>query len=222
MSERPTRSEPATSLDPLAVLGEFGMPVHCERDAEIYAQDDPAEHCYRVVSGGVRIVKLMEDGRRHVAEFLMAGDLFGFDAFDTHDYAAQAITATEVRRYPRHIVERMSEQDSVLARALRMLTIRKLQQMHDRVLLLGYKTTLERLASFLLEMTRRGALDQRGRVELPMNRKDIADHLGMTLETVSRNFTQLRRHRLIEIDHSSYIEIRDRRGLARVANEPRR
>jgi CRP/FNR family nitrogen fixation transcriptional regulator len=222
MSERPTRGEPASRRDPLAVLGEFAVPLHCERDTEIYAQDDPAEHCYRVVSGGVRIVKLMEDGRRHVAEFLLAGDLFGFDALATHDYAAQAITATEVRRYPRHIVERLTEQDSVLAGALRMLTIRKLRQVHDRVLLLGYKTTLERLAAFLLEMTRRGALDQRGHLALPMNRKDIADHLGMTLETVSRNFTQLRRDRLIEIDRSSHIEIRDRRGLARVANAPRR
>jgi CRP-like cAMP-binding protein len=222
MSERPTRNERATRRDPLAVLSEFGIPLRCERDTEIYAQDDPAEHCYRIVSGGVRIVRLMEDGRRHVAEFLMAGDLFGFDVLDTHDYAAQAITATEVRRYPRQIVERLTEQNGALARALRILTIRKLRQMHERVLLLGYRTTLERLASFLLEMTGRGTPDQSGCVELLMSRKDIADHLGMTLETVSRNFTQLRQDRLIEMVHPSHIEIRDRRGLARAANTPRR
>ena len=211
------RTAPRDALD---LLEQFGTTITAERDREILGQGDRAEFCYKILSGCVRRVKLMEDGRRQVGEFLLAGDLFGFDVLDTHDFAAEAVSDVVLRRYPLRMVEALAESQLALARRLRDLTAASLRVAHGRLVLLGRKTASERIASFLLEMAERLPERGKGAVDLPMSRTDMADHLGLTIETVCRVLAHLRRDGTIAIERGA-VEIRDRVGLQQMASEPR-
>jgi CRP-like cAMP-binding protein len=206
--------------DALDLLEQFGSTVSVEREQEIHGQGDVAGSCYRILSGCVRLVKLMEDGRRQVGEFLMAGDLLGFDALDTHDFAAEAVSDVVLRRYPRRMVDALAESNVALARRLRDLTSVSLRTAHTRLLLLGRKTASERIATFLLEMAERLPQVRDRVLELPMSRTDMADHLGLTIETVCRVLAHLRRDGTIAIERAR-IEICDAVGLQQMASEPR-
>jgi len=155
---------------------------------------------------------LMEDGRRHVGEFLFPGDLFGWDVLDEHDFGAEAVTPATVRRYPRRSLEALADRDRTFAQQLRALTAGQLRASRERMVLLGRKTASERIASFLLEMARQMRAEGQGLIELPMSRADIADYLGLTIETVCRGLTQFRRHGIIAVERSKVV-VRDRRAL---------
>jgi len=211
------RPEPRDALD---LLEQFGSNVAIERDHEILSQGDRAEYCYKILSGCVRRVKLLEDGRRQVGEFLMAGDLFGFEALDTHDFSAEAVSDVVLRRYPRRMVEALAESQFAFARRLRDMAAVSLRLAHGRLMLLGRKTASERIASFVLEMAERLPGRNDRMVELPMSRTDMADHLGLTIETVCRVLAVLRREGTIAVARGG-VEIRDRAGLELMASEPR-
>jgi CRP/FNR family transcriptional regulator, nitrogen fixation regulation protein len=209
-----------TPRDALSLLEQFGTTVSVRADREIHAQGDEATCCYRVVSGCVRMVNLMEDGRRQIGEFLVAGDLFGFDALRTYDFAVEAVSDVVLRRYPRRMVDALAESNTGLARRLRDLTSSSLRMAHTRLLLLGRKTASERIATFLLEMAERLPPGEPAVLQLPMNRTDMADHLGLTVETVCRVLAHLRRAGTIAIERNS-IAIRDGVALQQIASEPR-
>jgi CRP/FNR family nitrogen fixation transcriptional regulator len=215
---------PPAPRDALDLLEQFGTTIAVQRDREIHGQGEEASFCFQILSGCVRMVKLMEDGRRQIGEFLMPGDLLGFDALDTHDFAAEGVTDVVLRRYPRRMVDALAESNAALARRLRNLTSVSLRMAHTRLLLLGRKTASERIATFLLEMAERlpmGATRVRaGVLDLPMSRTDMADHLGLTIETVCRVLAHLRRDGTIAIERGS-VEIYDNAGLQRIASEPR-
>jgi len=211
--------QPAPS-DALDLLEQFGGTMSIQREREIHCQGDQAASCYRILNGCVRLVKLMEDGRRQVGEFLMAGDLLGFDALDTYDFAAEAVTDVVLRRYPRRTVDALAESNVALARRLRDLTSVSLRTAHLRLLLLGRKTASERIASFLLEMAERLPQIHARVLDLPMSRTDMADHLGLTIETVCRILAHLRRDGTITIERNR-IEIHNGVGLQQMASEPR-
>lgn len=206
--------------DPLALLEQFGSTISVHRDREIYGQGDLAAYCYRVVSGCVRMVKLMEDGRRQVGEFLMAGDLIGFDVMGSYDFAAEAVSDVVLRRYPRQAVEALVERNYTLARWLREAASISLRMAYARLVLLGRKTASERIASFLLEMVERMPQSKPGRLDLPMSRTDMADHLGLTIETVCRVLAHLRRDGTLSIDRGCIV-VRDHASLRQIACEPR-
>jgi CRP/FNR family nitrogen fixation transcriptional regulator len=187
------------SPDTLDLLEQFGAAVSVQRDREIHAQGDQANCCYRIVRGCVRVVKLMEDGRRQISEFLMAGDLLGFDALDTFDFAAEAVTDVVLRRQAGAV---------------------SLRGAHARLVLLGRKTASERIATFLVEMAERLPPVRPGVLDLPMSRTDVADHLGLTIETVCRVLAALRREGTISIERAS-VTIRDAAALHQMASEPR-
>src|ERR1700749_3907053 len=107
------RPQPRDVLD---ILEQFGYTISVQHDREIHCEGDPAEFCYRIVAGCVRMVKLMEDGRRQICEFLMAGDLLGFDALDCYDFAAEAVSDVVLRRYPRRVVDALATTNMTLAR----------------------------------------------------------------------------------------------------------
>jgi CRP/FNR family nitrogen fixation transcriptional regulator len=211
-----------TGLEPdaMLLLEQIGTTIDVPRDYEFYAEGDPAEYCYRVLNGCIRTVRSMEDGRRQVGQFPMRGDRFGFDALDTHCYGAEAVSNAVVRRYPRAMVDNMAENYPALARCLRELALGHLRATHDRIMLLGRKSASERVASFVLDMELRCGKGGGGRLELPMARLDIADHLNLTVETVCRVLTMLKKEHIVAIGRTT-IEVRDRRALQALACDTR-
>jgi CRP/FNR family nitrogen fixation transcriptional regulator len=167
------------------VLSEFKY----TKGSEIYGEAEPAEYIYQVVDGSVRSYKLLSDGRRQIGAFHLAGDVFGLENGPRHRFTTEAIVDTTVRLMKRCSLEHVAGTDALVALDLLNMTTSNLQHAEDHMLLLGRKTSLERVAAFLLEMDRR--LSGAGVMALPMCRRDIADYLGLTLETVSRALSQL-------------------------------
>jgi CRP/FNR family nitrogen fixation transcriptional regulator len=159
------------------------------RGAEIFGEAEPAEYIYQVIDGSVRSYKLLSDGRRQINAFHLVGDIFGLENSGTHRFTAEAIIDTTVRLVKRVSLSHVAETDATVARDLLNMTANNLRHAEDHMLLLGRKTSLERVAAFLLEMDRR--LSAAGIMALPMCRRDIADYLGLTLETVSRALSTL-------------------------------
>ena len=152
---------------------------------------------YKVVSGAVRTYKLLSDGRRQIDAFHLPGDIFGVEAGEEHRFSAAAVTETRLivhRRDARVFVG----DDGSLAREVVVAMMRGLERAQEHMMLLGRKSAKERIASFMLALS--GRSGSRGNtIELPMSRTDIADHLGLTIESVSRAVTQLERDGLIEL-----------------------
>jgi CRP/FNR family nitrogen fixation transcriptional regulator len=167
------------------VLSEFKY----NKGTEIFGEAEPADYVYQVAAGAVRTHKLLSDGRRQIGAFHLAGDIFGLENGATHRFTAEAIVDTTVRLMKRCSLEHVAETDAMVALDLLNMTTSNLRHAEDHMLLLGRKTSLERVAAFLLEMDPR--LSAAGVMALPMSRRDIADYLGLTLETVSRALSQL-------------------------------
>ena len=185
------------------------------RNAEIYAEDEPAEYLYMVAKGAVRSYKLLSDGRRQIEAFYLPGDLFGIEAGDKHRFSAEAISGSTVWVVKRSVVDRVAQRDSAVARELWMLAAQHLERAQDHLLLLARHKAHERIAAFLLEMAKRSG-DAEGEVELPMARQDIADYLGLTIETVSRTFTEMVHAATISLRSTRRVLLRDRAALARL------
>jgi CRP/FNR family nitrogen fixation transcriptional regulator len=198
-------------LDALVGLERIGTRLSFARNDDIYAEGDGSDCWYKVVSGTVRICKLLADGRRHIAEFCFSGDCFGLDNTGERLYSAEAVDDIVVMRFPRKTTEAVIEQDPMLARLLRDVMLRDLANAHGRTLLLGRMTASERVAAFLLEMFNRR--DRTKSLDLPMSRNDIADYLGLTIETVCRTLSALKRDRVIAIPNAHRIELLDRDAL---------
>jgi len=183
------------------------------RNAEIYGETDPADYLYKVVSGAVRIYKILSDGRRQIGGFYLPGDVFGLESGDEHTLAAEAVTDAKVLIVKRSAVSALAARDATVASELYALTARELRRAQDRILLL-VKSAQERVASFLLEMTERAAAGNT--IDLPMSRQDIADYLGLTIETVSRTLTSLECAAAIEVPASRRIVLCNRSALTRL------
>jgi CRP/FNR family nitrogen fixation transcriptional regulator len=160
-----------------------------KKGAEIFGEKEPADYVYQVASGAVRSYKLLSDGRRQIGAFHLVGDIFGLEIGTEHRFTAEAIVNTTVRLLKRRSLELVAENDAKVARNLLSMTTTNLRHAEDHMLLLGRKTSLERVAAFLIEMDRRSTAA--GVLALPMCRRDIADYLGLTLETVSRALSRL-------------------------------
>lgn len=198
-------------IDALVALERIGSRRSFARDDEIYAEADPSDCWYRVISGTVRIGKLWADGRRHIAEFCFGGGCFGFDTVAERVFSAEAVGDVIVMRFPRRATERLIDADPRLVRRLCDMTLRDLAHAQTRMLLLGRMTAAERVASFLLEMFDRREAARA--LDLPMSRNDIADYLGLTIETVCRVLSAFRREGIIAIPNPHRIELRDRNAL---------
>jgi CRP/FNR family nitrogen fixation transcriptional regulator len=157
--------------------------------AEVFGEAEPAEYVYQVIDGAVRSYKLLSDGRRQIGAFHLVDDIFGLENGGVHRFTAEAIVDTTVRLVKRVSLAHVAESDATVARDLLNMTATNLKHAEDHMLLLGRKNSLERVAAFLLEMDHR--LTAAGIMALPMCRRDIADYLGLTLETVSRALSTL-------------------------------
>jgi CRP/FNR family transcriptional regulator, nitrogen fixation regulation protein len=182
------------------------------KDEEIYGEGEPAEYVYQVIRGAVRTYKLLSDGRRQIGAFHLAGDVFGLDPGSAHRLTAEAITDTTVRLVKRRSLEVAAGSNVKVAHHLWTMTAGDLRHAEDHMLLLGRKTAIERVATFLLEMDRR--LAKAGMMALPMCRRDIGDYLGLTLETVSRALSQLNDEGILMFSSARQIVLRNRQRLA--------
>ena len=200
----------------LVSLSEFSY----RKGTEIYGEKEPAEYVYQVKSGAVRSYKLLTDGRRQIGAFHLVGDIFGLENGSEHRFTTEAIVDTTVRLVRRHSLETVAQSDAMVARNLLSMTTNNLQHAEDHMLLLGRKTSLERVAAFLLEMDRR--LTAAGVMALPMSRRDIADYLGLTLETVSRALSRLHELGVIGFvgNTQRQIVLLDRQQLATLDLQP--
>ena len=204
---------PAASHELTDALEMMGAPMSFARNAEIYGENEPAEYLYKLVSGTVRTSKILNDGRRQIGEFYLPGDLFGHEVGSEHSFSAEAITDVKVIVIKRSAVEALAARDNDVARQLWAMTGRELQRMQEHILLL-IKSAQERVAGFLLEMAER--IKSTNEVELPMSRQDIADYLGLTIETVSRTLTILENSAAIQLSTSRRIVLRNRAALRRL------
>ena len=196
--------------DPIELMG---APMSFARNAEIYGENEPADYLYKVASGTVRTYKVLVDGRRQIGAFYLPGDIFGLETGEEHTFSAEAITDCRIIVIKRSAVEALAARDNDVARQMWALTARELQRVQDHIMVL-IKSAQERVAGFLLEMA--GRVPGREAVELPMSRQDIADYLGLTIETVSRTLTQLEKRAAIELPTSRRIVLRNRMALSRL------
>ncbi len=177
-------------LDPLASAG---MIVRLGRNAEILAQDESSAYCYQIVSGCVRTAMVMEDGRRQVGQFLFAGDLLGYETAGRQPYSASSITDVVLRRFRRAAIDDHAARAPAFDSHLRQYLAEQLRIARNRLALLGRGTAGERIMSFLREMRGRLCGDGSASFELPMKLVDVADYLGLALETVCRGVADLRK-----------------------------
>jgi CRP/FNR family transcriptional regulator, nitrogen fixation regulation protein len=198
---------------PAGPLGLMGAVMKFARNAEIYGEDEPAEFLYQVVSGAVRTYRMLDDGRRQIIAFYLPGDIFGVEAGEVHLSSAEAVGESQIVMVKRSSLMARADHERDLAKQLWTLTVRELQRVQQHSLVL-IESAEERVAGFLLEMAGRCSGSQI--VELPMSRQDIADYLGLTIETVSRTFTQLVQSGAIALETSRRIQLRNRAALSRL------
>jgi CRP/FNR family nitrogen fixation transcriptional regulator len=192
--------------------GAGGIKIRYAREEEIFGEGEPAEYVYRVLSGAVRTYRILRDGRRQIDEFHFAGGYFGIEAGPDHRTTAEAIADSTVLVARRVTAGDLADQRGDVTRQLLQLTMEGLQRRQDHVVLLGRKSACERVASLLLDLAERSGCQRT--LDVPMSRQDMADYLGLTIETVSRTLTQLQADGVIEIPTTRRIILRDRAALA--------
>jgi CRP/FNR family nitrogen fixation transcriptional regulator len=202
---------PSDPTDPLNKI--VGVTMSFPRNGEIYGEDESTDYLYKVISGAVRTYKIFGDGRRQVGAFYLAGDIFGLEMGVKHTFSAEVITSAKLLVIKRSAVMGLAEREGDVALRLWVLTARELFRVQDHTLLL-MKTARERVASFLLELAAR--VPAADFIELPMSRRDIADYLGLTVETVSRTLSDLQNAAAIELPNSRRIVLRNRTVLRRL------
>jgi CRP-like cAMP-binding protein len=190
------------------------VPMNFGRNAEIFAEGETAGYVYKLVSGDVRISQLLPDGRRQISAFHLPGDMFGFEVDDVHHASAEAIVPVKVIAFKWHSLFSATVSSRFVHELLNRTMI-GLRQTQDHLLLLGRKNALERLAAFLLEMARRSGSDDM--IDLAMPRHDIADYLGLTLETVSRMFAELKEEGIIRLESARRVHLVDMDKLKAMA-----
>jgi CRP/FNR family transcriptional regulator len=180
----------------------------------LFHEDDPADHIYEVTAGTVILYRLLSDGRRQVVDILGSGDLFGLSATGVHDCSAESLTPAEVRVLDRRDIEGSSDLQSHVNQCL----THRLEALHSHAVLLGRKSAQERVTSFLMRFVpHRGVVGCKGPqaggdstvVVLRMTRQEIADYLGLTIETVSRVLSDLKRRGVISIEKNDRIRLAD-------------
>jgi len=193
----------------------MGSQMKFAPNEEIFGESEPADYVYKVTKGAVRTYKILCDGRRQIGGFYLVGDIFGLEIGDTHQFSAEAINDATVMVIRRSTVVSLAERDCEVARELWNFTGRELRRVQDHMMLL-VKNAQQRVAGFLLEMSERLATTDA--LKLPMSRQDIADYLGLTIETVSRTMTQLASDHAIGLLSARQIVLRNRGALHQLSS----
>jgi CRP/FNR family transcriptional regulator, anaerobic regulatory protein len=211
--------EPVRQPPEIETLLGVGVAQDSAAGQTIVVEGEPRSHGFRVLSGAVRLVKGLADGRRQLIEFLVAGEYFGLVGAGQYAYSVEAIVPSKLARYPSAKLDAAVRANPALAERLLELARTDLERAHAQMLLLGRKTAEEKIASFLLALARRqGDRANPARVlHLPMSRQDMADYLGLTIETVSRTLTRLRQDALIALPSPQQVILQQRASLEALA-----
>jgi CRP/FNR family nitrogen fixation transcriptional regulator len=193
----------------------IGTVQNIPQDREIFTEGNGAEYFYKVVSGVVRTCRFLVDGRRQIDGFHVAGDIFGFEQGDQHLLSAEAVTDCTLIAYRRQKVDMLVSNDKHLSQELLNIAMRGMAKAQHHSMLLGRRGAMEKVAGFLLDWAREGA-GQRI-INLAMTRQDIADYLGLTIETVSRTLSQMERDNVIELPSTRQIRLRNLDALEDMA-----
>lgn len=202
MSQSSTFAQDASALND--AFHRHGAPMTVPRDAQIYAQDDSVEQLYRVIDGVVRTSRVTLDGRRQVGDFYYSGDIFGLESGPDHRFAAEALTDCTVMVVRRKAVRAVAG-DAALNGAILEAQRIEMERLEDHVVVLGRKSARERVAGFLRAIARRQDTEE---TDLAMGRQDMADYLGLTIETVSRTITQLQGEAIVAFPSSRRFQVR--------------
>jgi CRP/FNR family transcriptional regulator len=202
--------------------------LFCSRPAEtldanevLFWEGDAAEDLFEIVSGCLRLYKLMADGRRAITGFMFPGEILGVSFKDRYLFTAEAVTSVKLRRYSRAQMHASLARMPGLSREILAMACDELSAAQDQMLLLGRKTAEERIASFLLAVAKRTSKDGASvrEFDLPMARLDMADFLGLTIETVSRVLTKLKTKGIIALPSPHRVLVNKLSGLRHVAGE---
>lgn len=202
----------ALDVETLSDFRNQGGNIYLAAGEPLFHQGDPAECVFSLTSGVIKLNSILPDGRRQVIAFLFPGDFLGLETGDRHAFSAEAVGNAKLCRFLKSRFEHFAGRYPALAAARYRRTASELALAHQKIVMLGRKTAAERLASFLCDIHRRtgvGEADGVKLVPLPMKRSDIADYLGLTKETVSREFTRLRTSRIIRPHSLVLVEILD-------------
>jgi CRP/FNR family transcriptional regulator len=216
------RSQALCSVLDCTDLKEFknlGWTIRLEPGQTLFHEGDPATRVFTLTRGTLKLYKLLPDGRRHVSGFMYPGDFLGISVDDEHAFTAEALEEAQLCWFPRNRFDDFVESHPSLERELYRTAAHELAAGQRQMLLLGRKTAMERLASFLLSLANPAGPENRSAktVRLPMSRSDIADYLGLTKETVSRVLSAMRRDRLVRLHAIDQVELIDPEGLAKIA-----
>ena len=187
-----------------------------EPGQHLFHQGDDDRNIYKIESGLVRLYRVLNDGRRQIISFRFAGDILGFEAGTKRHCGAEAVTPVKVRSLDQNSAYRRLRDEPALAPQLVSLLSQELENARGQIAVLNRRSAIEKLAAFILELHRRQG--ECGTVEIPLSRTDIADFLGLTIETVSRNLTKLRTKRIIELPRIHSLVIVDLERLEALAD----
>ncbi len=204
----PSEFADARPITPFAKTVHKTIETRVKPGAYLYFEGDEVDWLYRVTSGVLRLTRLLPDGRRQVVAFGYPGDIVGFPADGLHHADCEALTEVRLQSYRRTCLEK-GDCDPQLHQSLLQSALREISAMQDHLMMLGRKSATEKLASFLCVLSERVGEDlgTHQQITLPMSRSDIADFLGLTTETISRTFSQLRKDKVIAIDNIHTIII---------------
>ncbi len=191
-----------------------GSVLHFVRDREIYGEGDASSVFFKVAAGVVRTCKFLSDGHRQIDAFHVAGDVFGFGIGARYRLSAEAVCDCTLISYPRRGLERLVANNGALAQELLSYAMRSVARAQDHSLLLGRRSAVARVAAFLMEWAQNSPGAQT--VVLAMTRQDMADYLGLTIETVSRTLSMLERDAVIEFSTTRQIRFKDPAALLRL------
>jgi len=182
-----------------------------EPHEHLFVAGDAQSHVYQILEGVVSVYELLPDGRRQIATFCYPGDLIGADRIGRFAHNAESLCNARVRCIPLKAMDRLIATETGFSQALLNALSTELAETRDQLLSLGRKSAREKVATFLLRISRRNEREgvDATQLHLPMTRSEIADYLGLTIETVSRNFTKLKKAGVIGLPSSSQVEVHD-------------
>ena len=185
----------------------------------VFWEGDAAGHVFHIVEGCLRVYRTLPDGRRAIVGFFYPGDLLGVSFRERYLFTAEAVSPVKLRRFPRRRFHQIVDETPHLRPQLLAKICDEMTAAQDQMILLGRKSAEERVVTFLLTIAHRSGADTRTpvEVELPVGRLDMADYLGLTIETVSREISKLKRDGLISLNGPHKVVLRRMRSLQDIA-----